>query len=86
LVPVQLNQLIWDIVSPAARTRDGKLKTVENTMVKAASILTKTVDKADKMDKDCKLNGGEFDAGAVIDRCNDAIALLGHANNQISNG
>ena len=84
LVTVKLNQLVWDIVSPAARSRDKKLQTIETTIVKSASIITKTVDKAAKMEKECKEKGGECDIGHVIDKCNDALALLGHANKQIN--
>ena len=66
---------MWDVVSPSARSKDKKLQTnFETSEVKSACILAKTVNKVAKMESytDC-------DVSSVIDRCNDALALLGHA-------
>lgn len=82
LVTVKLNQLVWDIVSPVARSKDKKLQNVETSLVKAACIVTKTVDSAAEMEKEAKENG--YDIGPIIDSCNDALALLGHANRQLN--
>ncbi|XP_060596689.1 uncharacterized protein LOC132750691 [Ruditapes philippinarum] len=85
LVTVKLNQLVWDIVSPTARSRDKKLQTLETSVVKAAVILAKTVDKAAKLEKDLVgswKEGCEMDS--LIDGCNDSLALLGHANRQVN--
>ena len=49
LVVVKLNQLAWDIVSPVARSRDKKWQILETSIVKSASLLVKTVDKAAKI-------------------------------------
>ncbi|XP_060587407.1 uncharacterized protein LOC132742916 [Ruditapes philippinarum] len=82
LVTVKLNQLVWDIVSPTARSRDKKMQNMETTVIKAACVLVKTVDKAAKLETEVKQAGG--DIGSVIDGCNDALAFLGHANRQIN--
>ncbi|KAH3695034.1 hypothetical protein DPMN_082482 [Dreissena polymorpha] len=78
LVVVNLNLLVWDIVSPVARSRDKKLQTLETSIVKSASVLVKTVDKAAKMESQAKQSGS--DIGPLIDGCYDALALRGHAN------
>lgn len=82
LVTVKLNQLVWDIVSPAARSRDKKLQSIETSIVKSASILAKVVDKAAKVENKAQQSGCEL--GYFIDGCNDALALLGHANRQVN--
>jgi hypothetical protein len=54
------------------------MQNIEKTLVKAATILTKVVDKMAKLDTDQDENS------EVLDNCNDTIALLGHANRQIN--
>lgn len=51
LVTVKLNQLVWDIVSPVVRSRDKKMQTIETTVINAACILAKIVDRAAIMEK-----------------------------------
>ena len=76
LVTVKLNQLIWDIVSPTARSRDKELQNIETSCVKSACILAKTVDKLARIDANA--------LESPIEGINDAIALLGHTNKQIN--
>lgn len=78
LVTVKTNQLIWDALGSNARTNDKKLQNIETAIVKAATILVKTVNKmATFEEKDEKI-------GECIDECSDVMALLGHANKQIN--
>ena len=73
---VKTNQLVWDIIPTFSQTCDKKMQNIEKTLVKAATILTKVVDKMAKLDTD--------ENSEVLDNCNDTIALLGHANRQIN--
>jgi hypothetical protein len=73
---VKTNQLVWDIIPTFSQTCDKKIQNIEKTLVKAATILTKVVDKMAKLDTD--------ENSEVLDNCNDTIALLGHANRQIN--
>ena len=81
LVTVKMNQLIWDSVSPAARSRDKKMQGIETSIVKAATILVKVVDKMAKMEGKKDENS---EVGTLIDNCNDVLALVGHSNRQIN--
>lgn len=78
LVTVKTNQMIWDGLSSVAKTNDRKLQTVETTVVKAATLLVKSVHEMSVLEKTDKTHGIE------IDRCTEALALLGHANRQIN--
>ncbi|WAR05796.1 hypothetical protein MAR_021165 [Mya arenaria] len=80
LTVVRMNQLIWDAVSPAARTADKKLQNIESLIVKGATLLTKVVDTMAKL----KNSASDSDLGSLIENCNDALALLGHANKQVN--
>jgi hypothetical protein len=73
---VKTNQLVWDIIPTFSLTCDKKMQNIEKTLVKAATILTKVVDKMAKLDTD--------ENSEVLDNCNDTIALLGYANRQIN--
>jgi len=84
LVTVKLNQLVMDIVSPVARSRDKKLQSIETSIVKSASILAKVVDKAAEVENTSQQSGCEL--GSFIDGCNDALALLGNFNRQVKKG
>lgn len=83
LTVVKCNQLVWDLISPSARTTDKKLQNVETSVVKSATILAKLVDKFAKVEKKLSDSCNE-DCSYVIDNINDAMALLGHANRQIN--
>ncbi|MES9884347.1 MAG: hypothetical protein ABW185_26165 [Sedimenticola sp.] len=80
LTVVKTNQLVWDIMSPGARTNDRKLQTIESSVIKSATILAKMVNKVATIEKE----SADTDLGFVIDEGNDALALLGHANRQIN--
>ncbi|XP_045196306.2 origin recognition complex subunit 5-like [Mercenaria mercenaria] len=43
LTVVKMNQLIWDAVSPNARTSDRKLQHIEESIVKSGTVLVKAV-------------------------------------------
>ncbi|XP_060572556.1 uncharacterized protein LOC132730607 [Ruditapes philippinarum] len=76
---VKMNQLIWDAVSPNARTSDRKLQYIEESVIKSGTLLVKVVNELDKLDSE---NDGKL--GPLIEQCNDVLALLGHANKQIN--
>lgn len=77
LVTVKTNQLVWDAVTPAARTNDLKFQKIETSVIKAATILSKVVNKMAAIEN-------EHDKfGEMIDDCNSSLALLGHSNKQI---
>ena len=78
LTVVKTNRLIWDAVSHNARLNDKKLQNIELSVVKAATILTKTVNNTATLKKDCQ----EF--SPLIDSCNNVLALFGHSNRQIN--
>jgi phosphopantetheine adenylyltransferase len=75
---VKTNQLVWDTIPTFSQTCDKKMQIIEKTLVKAATILTKVVDKMAKLDTDQDENS------EVLDNYNDTIASLGHANIQIN--
>ena len=83
LTVVRTNQLIWNVISPYAQTADKKRQLIKKSVVKAATILTKTVhdmakhEQEDGQDENPDMNG-------YIDNCNDVLALLGHTNRQIN--
>ncbi|XP_060588095.1 uncharacterized protein LOC132743578 [Ruditapes philippinarum] len=78
LVTVKTNQMIWDSLSSVARTNDRKLQNIETSVVKAATLLIKSVNEMANKEKEDEKFGFE------IDRCNEVLALLGHANKQIN--
>ncbi|XP_053394692.1 uncharacterized protein LOC123558813 [Mercenaria mercenaria] len=85
LSEVRLNKLIWDVVSSRARTNDKKLQNIEKSIVKAGVFLTKTMDRAAKFEKVLTENDmTDGDMTGLIEGCNDALALIGHANYQVN--
>ena len=88
---VKTNQLVWDIIPTFSQTCDKKMQNIEKTVVKAATILTKVVDKMANLYTDpanlytdpANLYTDQDENSEVLDNCNDTIALLGHANRQI---
>ena len=83
LVVVRTNQLVWDIISPEARTNDRKMQNIETSVIKGSVILTKAVNKmADIETKVEDLLKPEV--SKLLDECNDALTLFGHANRQIN--
>jgi len=80
LVVTQTNQMIWEAMSPVARSSDKKMQNIETSVVKSATILTKVVEKMAKMEGELKNDN----FSKLIDDCNDALALMGHANKQIN--
>lgn len=72
---VKTNQLVWDVLPTFTQTCDRKLQNIEKTVVKAATILTASVNKMAQSDN-CD--------DEILDKCNDTIALMGHANRQLN--
>ena len=77
---MQTNQSVWDIIGPVARINDKKMQGIETSVVKGATILAKVVDKMAKLETEI----GNDRFSKLIDECNDVLALLGHASNQIN--
>lgn len=77
LVTVKTNQLVWDAVTPTARSNDIKFQNIETSVVKAATVLTKIVNSMASIENE----HSKFEE--MIDNCNTSLALLGHANRQI---
>ena len=83
LVVVKINQLIWEAVTPAGRTRDMKMQNMEASIIKAATILAKTINVMGKVAS----TEGVIDnvmLGKILEDSNDILALLGHTNRQIN--
>ena len=78
LVVVKTNHLIWDAISHGARTNDKKLQNIETSVVKAATILVKSVNKMAVLEQENEKYG------ELIENCNDVLAILGHSNRQIN--
>ena len=48
LVIVKTHQLIWDLIFPFAQTCDKKMQNIQRSVVKAAVLLSKTVNNIAK--------------------------------------
>ena len=77
LVTVKTNQLVWDAVTPSARTNNLKFQKLETSVVKAATVLSKVVNTMASIENE------HVKFGEMIDNCNMSLALLGHSNKQI---
>ena len=77
LVTVKMNPLVMDAMSTAAKANDRRLMYINTSVVKAATILVKTVNKMSEMESENPVYK-EF-----VDNCFSSLALLGHANRQI---
>ena len=75
---VKLNKLVWEAISASAKSNDKKLQNVENSIIKASTLLVKTVNNMAKLEKE------NSKYGEMIDDCNDILALLGNSNRQIN--
>ena len=80
---VKTNQLVWDIISPEAKTNDRKMQNVETSLIKGSVILTKVADKLASLENELDVPQKEK-LGKIIDECNDSLALFGQANRQIN--
>ena len=75
LVTVKTNQLIWDLLSPPVRTNDKKIQNAQTSVVKAAVIMTKVLDKLGKKESD--------ENSELINQTMQSLALLGQSNRQL---
>ena len=78
LVLVKCNNIIWEGLSGTAKTTDRKLQALETTIVKASTLLVKSVHEMSLLEKEDDKYGKE------IDRCLEVLALLGHDNRQVN--
>ena len=49
LVTVQTDQLVWDILYAETKTNDNKMKNIQTAIIKSVTVLSKVVDKLDKV-------------------------------------
>ena len=75
---MKTNKLVWDAVSPSARTNDLKLQKLETSVIKADTVLSKVANSMAAIEKE------HVKFGEMIDNCNMSLALLGHSNKQIN--
>jgi len=76
LVTVHTDQMVWDLLFQNTKTVDNKMKNIQTIIVKGATVLTKVVDKLDKMLQ----NENSDEMSTILDDCMDSLALMGHAN------
>ena len=81
--PENCEGLVWDIISPEARTNDRKMQNIETSVIKGSVILTKVVNKLAVLEKDGD-DALKASISKIIDECNDSLTLFGHANRQIN--
>lgn len=81
LVTVHTDQMIWDLLFPATKTNDNKMKNIQTIIVKGAIVLTKVVNKLDTILETDASKSSEL--SGVLEDCMDSVALMGHANRQI---
>ncbi|KAH3844916.1 hypothetical protein DPMN_087182 [Dreissena polymorpha] len=73
-----MNSLVFDAMSSAAKSNNRRLMYINTSIVKATTILVKTVDNMSKMETE------NPKYKEVVDNCFSSLALLGHANRQIN--
>lgn len=78
LVVSKTNRLIWDAVSHNTRLNDKKLQSVATSIIKASTILAKTVNDMAKVEEVCQ------QVTPFIENGNNVLALLGQANRQLN--
>ncbi|KAK3092455.1 hypothetical protein FSP39_003008 [Pinctada imbricata] len=81
---VKTNQLVWDIISPEAKTNDRKMQNIETSLIKGSIILAKIVNKLAILENDINDDEHKSTIGQIIDECNDILALFGQTNRQIN--
>ena len=81
---VKTNQLVWDIISPEAKTNDRKMQNIETSLIKGSIILAKIVNKLAVLENDINDDEHKSAIGEIIDECNDSLALFGQTNRQIN--
>jgi len=81
LMVARMNKLVWDVMSPQSRSLDKKMQQIATSAVKAGVHLTKTMSMLVDVDKD---SFNEDRKKEILDGCNDALALMGHANYQVN--
>ena len=82
---MRTNQLVYDIISPEARTNDRKMHNIDTSIIKGSVILTKVVNKLAVLVKDGD-DPSKSSIGKIIDECNDSLTLIGLANRSILQG
>jgi hypothetical protein len=76
LVTVQTDQMVWDILYAETKTNDNKMKNIQTAIIKSATVLSKVIDKLDKVLE----NDANDELNKLFDDSMDSLALMGHAN------
>ena len=76
LVTVQTDQMVWDILYAETKTNDNKMKNIQTAIIKSATVLSKVIDKLDKVLE----NDAKDELNKLFDDSMDSLALMGHAN------
>ena len=82
LVTVKCNKMIWDLCPTSTKFIDKKLQNSETSLIKGSILVTKVVNKLAQVESEATEKG--LDLTNVIDQCNDALSLFGHANRQLN--
>ena len=77
----RMNKLVWDVMSPQGRSLGKKMQQIATQAVKAGVHLTNTMSMLVDVDKD---SFNEDRKKEILDGCNDALALMGHANYKVN--
>ncbi|XP_050706773.1 uncharacterized protein LOC126992160 [Eriocheir sinensis] len=77
LAPVDCNSQVLDALKADAKKGDFRMKEVSKDIIKAATILTKSLTVLDRIAQD-----GRPDVAHEVGMLNGALALLGHANHR----
>ena len=76
LSEVRTNPLIWKLLSDRAQGMDSRLRTVQISMCKAASVLAFLLDEMNTLQSQTPTELGE----KFLEKGMEAVGLLGHAN------
>lgn len=77
LAPVECNSQVLDALKIDAKKTDFHMREVGKDIIKAATIMTKSLTVLDKIAQD-----GQNDVAHEVGMLNTALALLGHANHR----
>ena len=69
-------QTVWDILYAETKTNDNNMKNIQTEIIKSATVLSKVVDKLDKVLE----NDAKDELNKLFDDSMDSLALMGHAN------
>lgn len=72
---MKTNHLVWNIISPEARTNERKMQSIEIADIKASIILAKVAYKLAVLEKEVD-DSQKQKLEKIVDECNDSLALI----------